>query len=58
LTCHPGYTDPDFRTGYSGEREAELETLCDPRVRAVLPEQQIQLISFRDLGSLRTDFQA
>ena len=28
----------------------ELATLCDPRVRAVLAEQRIQLIGFRDLG--------
>jgi chitin disaccharide deacetylase len=58
LTCHPGYADPDFRTSYSGEREAELQTLCDPRVRDVLSEQQIQLIGFRDLSSLRTSFPA
>jgi chitin disaccharide deacetylase len=58
LSCHPGYADPDFRTGYSGEREAELQTLCDPRVREVLLEEQIQLIGFRDLGSLRTGLRA
>jgi predicted glycoside hydrolase/deacetylase ChbG (UPF0249 family) len=58
LICHPGYADPDFRTSYAGEREAELQTLCDPSVRAVLSEQQIQRIGFRDLGSVRTGFQA
>jgi predicted glycoside hydrolase/deacetylase ChbG (UPF0249 family) len=58
LICHPGHTDPDFRTSYSAEREAELRTLCDPHVRAALSEQQIQLIGFRDLGSPRTGFQA
>jgi predicted glycoside hydrolase/deacetylase ChbG (UPF0249 family) len=58
LTCHPGYADPDFRTSYSEEREAELRTLCDPRVRAVLAEQQIQLIGFGDLGGVRSGFRA
>jgi chitin disaccharide deacetylase len=50
LTCHPGYPDPDFPTSYSGEREAELSTLCDARVREALAEQQIRLIGFRDLA--------
>jgi len=50
LTCHPGYPDPDFPTSYSREREAELSTLCDARVREVLAEQQIRLIGFRELS--------
>ena len=52
LSCHPGYVDPDFQSGYAIEREIELRTLCDPIVRAVLAEQQIQLVSFRALGNL------
>jgi len=55
LSCHPGYIDSDFRSIYSFEREAELRTLCDPCVREVLAEQQIQLISFRDLGTILMD---
>jgi len=55
LSCHPGYIDPDFRSVYSIEREAELRTLCDPCVREVLAEQQIQLIGFRDLGAILMD---
>jgi predicted glycoside hydrolase/deacetylase ChbG (UPF0249 family) len=58
LTCHPGYADAEFRTSYTAEREAELQTLCDPCVRTVLSEQQIQRIGFGDLDSLRTGFQA
>src|SRR3954468_13186968 len=38
LSCHPGYVDGDFQTGYSVEREAELRTLCDPAVRRFLSE--------------------
>jgi chitin disaccharide deacetylase len=53
LACHPGWADPNFRTGYSQERELELETLCDPRIRAVLREQQIDLRGFGDLADER-----
>ena len=52
LSCHPGYVDPDYSSGYSTEREAELRTLCDPRIRQVLAEQTIQLVSYHDLGKL------
>ena len=34
LSCHPGFMDVDFASAYDVEREAELRTLCDPRVRA------------------------
>src|SRR5207249_7989634 len=33
LSCHPGYVEPGFRSSYLMERELELRTLCDPRVR-------------------------
>jgi chitin disaccharide deacetylase len=50
LSCHPGYADPDYPTGYSGEREAELRTLCDPRIREALAAESIQLVSYHDLA--------
>ena len=52
LSCHPGYVDPDFSTAYNAEREAELRTLCDPRIRQTLAEYTIQLISYHDVGKL------
>jgi predicted glycoside hydrolase/deacetylase ChbG (UPF0249 family) len=52
LSCHPGYCDRATDTGYVVEREAELRTLCDLRIRQVLAEQQIRLISFADLEQL------
>src|SRR5438093_1401820 len=52
LSCHPGYVDPDYPTGYGAEREAELRTLCHPRIRRTLAEQSIQLVSYHDLGKL------
>ena len=56
LSCHPGYVDPDFPSGYSAERETELRTLCDPVIRQALTAQSIQLVSFRDLGDLLVDW--
>ncbi len=52
LCCHPGYVDPDYWTSYGIEREAELRTLCDPRVLGTLAEQAIRLISYHDLAKL------
>jgi chitin disaccharide deacetylase len=50
LSCHPGCLDSDYATGYSVEREAELRTLCDPRLRQVLAANGIELISYHDLA--------
>jgi chitin disaccharide deacetylase len=52
LSCHPGYADPEFRSLYSMEREAELRTLCDPALRRFFEERGIRLIGFGDLVSL------
>jgi len=49
LGCHPGYVDPDFECVYHKDREYELETLCDPRVRDLLAELKIELIGYRDV---------
>ena len=48
LGCHPGVgADDDFP--YGKERSIELETLCDPKVRAGLVANRIQLSSFAAL---------
>jgi predicted glycoside hydrolase/deacetylase ChbG (UPF0249 family) len=52
LTCHPGYVEPGFPSSYAAEREVELQTLCDPRVRQGIREREIGLIGFRDLPVL------
>jgi predicted glycoside hydrolase/deacetylase ChbG (UPF0249 family) len=52
LSCHPGYADPELRSGYRSEREAELRTLCDPRVREKVRELGIRLVGFRDLEGI------
>src|SRR5213082_1654875 len=52
LTCHPGYVEPGFRSSYAAEREVELRTLCDLRVRRAIRDWRIRLIGFRDLPRL------
>jgi len=55
LTCHAGYVDEGLASSYTVEREAEVRTLCDPRVRQALVERGILLAGFRDLPALVTD---
>jgi predicted glycoside hydrolase/deacetylase ChbG (UPF0249 family) len=50
LCCHPGYVGPDLVSSYSHEREAELETLCDRGVSALVRRRGIRLATFRDLS--------
>jgi predicted glycoside hydrolase/deacetylase ChbG (UPF0249 family) len=50
LGCHPGGAEADGETMYASERATEVQTLCDPRVRAELGERNILLCSFRDLS--------
>jgi chitin disaccharide deacetylase len=50
LMCHPGYADADLRSSYSKEREVELATLCDPRLREGLEARGFALARFRDLA--------
>jgi len=50
LSCHPGYVDAGFRSSYHAEREIELQTLCEPRVRRAIHERGITLIGFRDVS--------
>ena len=50
LSCHPGYAESDYPGRYAAEREAELRTLCDPRIRQALADQSIRLISYHDFA--------
>jgi chitin disaccharide deacetylase len=45
LCCHPGYAD-DLDSMYSLQRSQEVRTLCDPRVRAALEAEKIELTTF------------
>lgn len=50
LACHPG-VGRDYESSYTKEREVELEALCDPRIRALLRDEGIELRSFRTVFS-------
>jgi predicted glycoside hydrolase/deacetylase ChbG (UPF0249 family) len=49
LACHPGLAE-GLDTMYRDERETELQTLCDPRVRAAVEAEGILLRDFGGLG--------
>jgi predicted glycoside hydrolase/deacetylase ChbG (UPF0249 family) len=55
LGCHPG-ADGELKSAYRHEREIELRTLCDPRVRRCIHDYGITLISFRDAAGLASAF--
>jgi chitin disaccharide deacetylase len=55
LGCHPGYVDADFVSRYTTERECELRTLCDLKVREAIRDLGIVLVSFRDVRRLLAD---
>lgn len=53
LICHPGYVGTDLSSSYRAEREVELRTLCDPKIRQVLDRCGIRLISHHGLAGLK-----
>lgn len=54
LGCHPGYADLSLASTYAVERETELGTLCDPRVRTIMGELGIELTSSAGARELLT----
>ncbi len=52
MGCHPGYVSDDYRAVYLVERETEVATLTDPRVRETIRTQEIELINFADIARL------
>jgi predicted glycoside hydrolase/deacetylase ChbG (UPF0249 family) len=52
LICHPGYCDPHLTSSYAREREVEVATLCDPRMRRILGDLGIELVNHDALGRL------
>ncbi|MDQ3817629.1 MAG: ChbG/HpnK family deacetylase [Acidobacteriota bacterium] len=51
LGCHPGLGG-ETESMYNREREVELMTLCDPRVKEAIESEGIELCSFRDVANL------
>jgi len=54
LACHPGLDD-ELQSTYRSERVQELKVLCDPRVRATLAAEEIELSSFTSVALQRLD---
>jgi predicted glycoside hydrolase/deacetylase ChbG (UPF0249 family) len=48
LACHPGYVTSDFSSIYKAEREVEVQSLTDPRIKETIDELGIRLASFAD----------
>ena len=48
FSCHPGYRSPDYTAMYLLEREAEVETLTDPRIHEAIEEVGLELRSYAD----------
>ena len=46
LSCHPGRHDTTLVSTYATERERELHTLCDVRVRSFLDRAGVTRIHF------------
>jgi predicted glycoside hydrolase/deacetylase ChbG (UPF0249 family) len=54
FSCHPGYPSPDYQAVYLTEREAEVRTLTDPRIRQSIQELEIRLVSYDDYAAAPT----
>jgi predicted glycoside hydrolase/deacetylase ChbG (UPF0249 family) len=48
FSCHPGYLSSDYPAIYHREREAEIRTLTDPRIRQTVEDLGIHLASYID----------
>lgn len=52
VSCHPGYLEARADALYNREREVELRSLCDGKIKAAIAAEGIRLISFREYGRL------
>lgn len=48
VACHPGYVSPDFSSVYLQEREEEVHTLTDQRIRQTIEALGIHLMNYTD----------
>ncbi len=48
FSCHPGYPSLGYTAVYLSEREAEVRTLTDPRIRHTIEDLGIRLVSYGD----------
>jgi len=52
VSCHPGYLRARPDAVYNLEREEELRTLTDARLKTMIAEEGIRLINYRDYARL------
>ena len=53
LMCHPGHVDDALSaSSYCAQREVELRSLCDPRVKEALAAAGIRCITYDDLAAV------
>lgn len=52
LACHPGYMPGEFISEYAGEREIELQSLCNSRVKQRVAELNIELMNYDQARAL------
>lgn len=52
IGCHPGYFDTSVADAYGREREVELHSLTDVRVRHAVEKEAIRLVSYHDYPRL------
>ena len=55
FSCHAGYVSPEFHSIYLAEREIEVATLTDLRVRAAIDENKISLVNYVDYVRLHAE---
>jgi hypothetical protein len=53
LMCHPGYAPESVRSGYSAQREVELQTFTHEGARRLVERLGLQLADFTSLGGKR-----
>ena len=54
VSCHPGRLETRPDAIYNRERETELSTLTDERVKTIIAAEGIRLINYRDYARLRS----
>ena len=48
VSCHPGYRSLGYASVYLAEREEEIRTLTDPRIRQAIVSLGIRLVSYAE----------
>ena len=52
ISCHPGYVTNDYQAVYLHEREEEIKTLTDTRLKHIIKDLGIRLVSYEDYNAL------